>query len=128
MSPIAEDWPRTLTANGNVVAWQEAVIGPEISNYRITEVRVEVGDTVRKGQVLARIASDTVASELAEARAAVAELAASAQEAGANAQRGERIARKRASAAPSSQPSTRPASIRPPRAWLPPAPGCKPPS
>lgn len=94
VSPIAEDWPRTLTANGNVVAWQEAVIGPEISNYRITEVRVEVGDTVRKGQVLARIASDTVASELAEARAAVAELAASAQEARANAQRASELREK----------------------------------
>jgi HlyD family secretion protein len=57
-----------LPANGSVVAWQEAVIGPEISNYRITEVRVQVGDQVKKGQVLARIASDTVASELAEAR------------------------------------------------------------
>ena len=49
-----------LPANGNVVAWQEAVIGPEIANYRITEVRVQVGDTVKKGQVLARIANDTV--------------------------------------------------------------------
>lgn len=86
-APQSLDWLQTLSANGNVVAWQEAVIGPEISNYRINEVRVEVGDTVRKGQVLARIASDTVASELAEAKAAVAELEASAQEARANARR-----------------------------------------
>ncbi|MDQ5907372.1 MAG: hypothetical protein QG590_1857, partial [Pseudomonadota bacterium] len=42
--PQREEWPQTLAANGNVVAWQEAVIGPEISNYRITEVRVQVGD------------------------------------------------------------------------------------
>lgn len=85
--PQAMDWPQSLAANGNVVAWQEAVIGPEISNYRITEVAVQVGDKVRKGQVLARIASDTVASELAEARAAVAELQASAAEAQGNAER-----------------------------------------
>lgn len=87
ISPQTEDWPQVLPANGNVVAWQEAVIGPEISNYRITEVLVQVGDKVRKGQVLARIASDTVASELAEARASVAELEASAAEAKANAER-----------------------------------------
>ena len=82
-----EAWPLTLAANGNVVAWQEAIICAEIANYRITEVAVDVGATVRKGQVLARIADDTVASEVAEARAAVAELEASAAEAKANAAR-----------------------------------------
>lgn len=92
--PQALDWPQLLPANGNVVAWQEAVIGPEIANYRITEVRVQVGDTVRKGQVLARIASDTVASELAEARASVAELEASAAEARANAERAKELREK----------------------------------
>ncbi len=88
------DWPLVLPANGNVVAWQEAVIGPEIANYRITEVRVQVGDSVKKGQVLARIASDTVASELAEAQASVAELAASAAEAKANAERARELKEK----------------------------------
>ena len=87
ISPVLLDWPQTLPANGSVVAWQEAIIGPEISNYRITEVRFQVGDQVKKGDVLARIASDTVASELAESRAAVAELQASANEAKSNADR-----------------------------------------
>lgn len=87
LAPETRDWPRVLVANGNVVAWQEAVIGPEIANYRITEVTAQVGDRVKKGQVLARIASDTVASELAEAKAAVAELEASASEAKGNSER-----------------------------------------
>lgn len=82
-----EQWPQTLSANGNVVAWQEAVISPEISNYRITEVRAQVGDVVKKGQVLARIASDTVGNELAEAKAVVAELEATSAEAKSNAAR-----------------------------------------
>jgi RND family efflux transporter MFP subunit len=94
VSPHNEDWPRTLAANGNVVAWQEAVIGAEIANYRITAVEVEVGDAVRKGQVLARIADDTVASEAAETRAAVAELEASAAEAAANAVRAKELREK----------------------------------
>lgn len=93
-SPQTMDWPQVLPANGNVVAWQEAVIGPEIANYRITEIRVQVGDVVKKGQVLARIANDTVASELAEARAAVAELEASAGEAKANAERARELREK----------------------------------
>ena len=90
-TPQLLDWAQVLPANGNVVAWQEAVIGPEISNYRITEVRVQVGDLVKKGQVLARIASDTVASELAETSAAVAELQASASEAKGNAERAQEL-------------------------------------
>ena len=92
--PQPFDWPLTLAANGNVVAWQEAIIGAEIANFRITEVRVQVGDVVRKGQVLARIASDTVASELAEARASVAELEASAAEARGNAERAKELREK----------------------------------
>lgn len=94
VAPQQLDWPRLLPANGNVVAWQEAVIGAEISNYRITEVRAQVGDRVKKGQVLARIASDTVASELAEAQAAVAELQASATEAKDNAARARELREK----------------------------------
>ncbi|MGB4063305.1 MAG: efflux RND transporter periplasmic adaptor subunit [Azonexus sp.] len=93
-TPQNLDWPLVLPANGNVVAWQEAVIGAEIANYRITEVRVQVGDKVKKGQVLARIASDTVASELAEARASVAELEASAAEAKGNAERAKELKEK----------------------------------
>ena len=85
--PQREDWAQTLAANGNVVAWQEAVIGAELDGYRVVEVRAEVGDVVRRGQLLARIDADSVASEVAEARAAVAELTAAAGEAKANAQR-----------------------------------------
>lgn len=90
-STQTEDWPQTLTANGNVVAWQEAVIGAEIANYRITEVRAQVGDAVKKGQLLARIDPETVASELAEAKATVAELDAGAGEAKANAERAKEL-------------------------------------
>jgi RND family efflux transporter MFP subunit len=87
VAPERAEWPELLVANGDVVAWQEAVIGAEVANYRIAEVRVQVGDAVRRGDVLARIASDTVASELAEAAAAVAEAEAAAGEAAGNAER-----------------------------------------
>ena len=93
-TPQKLDWPLVLPANGNVVAWQEAVIGAEIANYRITEVRVQVGDMVKKGQILARIANDTVASELAEAQASVAELEASVAEAKGNAERAKELKEK----------------------------------
>jgi len=48
-------WPKTLDIAGAIAPWQEAIISAQISGYQITEVLVNVGDQVKKGQVLARI-------------------------------------------------------------------------
>lgn len=88
------DWPQTFTAGGNVAAWQEAVIGPEISGHRIVEVKVNVGDVVARGQTLARIAPETVDSEYAETRASVAEAEAVLSEARANHERARQLREK----------------------------------
>jgi RND family efflux transporter MFP subunit len=90
-TPQPADWPQMLAANGNVAAWQEAVIGAEIGGYRLVEVLVNVGDAVKKGQLLARIAGDTVAAELAQSRAAAEEAAATLAEAKANAERARQV-------------------------------------
>ena len=85
--PSAARLPITLTANGNVTAWQEASIGSESNGLRLTDVKVNVGDVVRKGEVLATFSADTVNADLAQARAAVMEAEANAAEASANAAR-----------------------------------------
>ena len=87
ITPQLVEWPQVLTANGNIAAWQEAVISAEISNLRLPDVQVNVGDRVQKDQVLARISSDTLQAELAEARASVAEAEAMLGEAQANGDR-----------------------------------------
>lgn len=79
--------PTTVAANGDIAAWQEVSIGTEISDLRLVEVKVDVGDEVRKGQVLAVYASNTVLVDLAGSRAAVAEAEAARVESAANAQR-----------------------------------------
>ncbi|WP_353235293.1 efflux RND transporter periplasmic adaptor subunit [Diaphorobacter ruginosibacter] len=76
-----------LAANGNIAAWQEASIGAESNGLRLTEVRVNVGDTVRAGQVLATFATETVRADVAQARANLLEAQASAAESLANAER-----------------------------------------
>lgn len=76
-----------ITANGNVAAWQEAIVGAEANGARLAEVLVNVGDVVRRGQVLARFAPELLQADLAQARAAVAEAEAVLADAGANAQR-----------------------------------------
>lgn len=85
------EWPQTLAANGNIVAWQEAVIGAELTGLRITEVLVNVGDQVRRGQPLAKVAADTVIADLAQAKASVAEAEAALAEAKANADRSKQL-------------------------------------
>lgn len=90
-TPARMDWPHTLTASGDIAAWQEASIAAEIGHDRILEVSANVGDRVKKGQLLARISEATVAAELAETRAAVAEAEAALAEASANAERAKRL-------------------------------------
>ncbi|GAO25548.1 RND family efflux transporter MFP subunit [Alicycliphilus sp. B1] len=74
-SPSASPCTGALAANGNVAAWQEASIGAEVSGLRLAEVRVNVGDVVRAGQVLAVFADDTVRADAAQARAGLLEAA-----------------------------------------------------
>lgn len=79
--------PVLLAANGSIAAWQEAIVGTEANGLRLADVKVNVGDVVKRGQVLATFAPDTVNADLAQTRAAVAEAEANAAEAAANAQR-----------------------------------------
>ncbi len=48
----AEQWSRTLTANGSILPWQEAVISAQVQGLRIADVKVSIGDHVQRGEVL----------------------------------------------------------------------------
>jgi RND family efflux transporter MFP subunit len=85
--PQSVSLPIKLSANGNVVAWQEAIIGSELNGLRLAEVRANVGDNVAAGQVLALFTPEPVAADLAQANAALLEAQANAAEAHANALR-----------------------------------------
>jgi RND family efflux transporter MFP subunit len=79
--------PLKISANGNIAAWQEAVIGTEANGLRLAEVRVNVGDAVRKGQVLATFQPELLQADVAQIRAQVAEAEAALAEAQVNAKR-----------------------------------------
>jgi multidrug efflux pump subunit AcrA (membrane-fusion protein) len=50
---LREDkWARTLTANGSILPWQEAIITAQMQGVRIADVKVSIGDQVRQGDVL----------------------------------------------------------------------------
>jgi RND family efflux transporter MFP subunit len=86
ITPQTATLPIRISANGNILPWQEAHIGTEANGLRLDSVNVNVGDIVRRGQVLAVFASDTVAAELRQSRAAVAEAEATLADASDNAQ------------------------------------------
>lgn len=73
VSPRREMLARTLSASGGLAAWQEVVIGAETQGLRLVEVAVQVGERVRRGQLLARLQSDTLTAERAATQAALAE-------------------------------------------------------
>ena len=87
ISPVVQDWPLRLGAAGTVAAWQEVVVGAEVSGVRLMEVAVQVGDSVQRGQLLARLSTDMLNAEMAQTRAGQAEARALLAEATANADR-----------------------------------------
>lgn len=85
--PQSVSLPIKLAANGNIAAWQEAVISSESNGLKLTQVLVNVGDVVKRGQLLATFSTDSVQAEVAQARASLLEAQANAAEAAANASR-----------------------------------------
>jgi RND family efflux transporter MFP subunit len=83
---------RRISANGNIVAWQEAVIAAESAIGRLERVGVQVGDRVRRGDVLAVANTELAEADLAQLQAAVAEAKAALAEAAANAARARAVA------------------------------------
>jgi HlyD family secretion protein len=82
---------KKLQSNGNVMAWQEAIIGTETNGLRLNEVLVNVGDVVKKGQLLANFSSESIAADISAMQASVVESEAALQEARANAARARQI-------------------------------------
>ena len=90
-TPQTTRWPQVISANGNITAWQEASIGAEAQGLRLTQVRAQIGDRVKRGQVLALLAAETLAAEAAATRASLAEAEATQAEAAANADRARQL-------------------------------------
>lgn len=82
--PEMRDWQHKIVATGNVQPWQEAVISAEVSGLRLVEINAEVGDTVRRGQLLARFSDEVVVNDVAQQRAQLMDARARLVEAEAN--------------------------------------------
>ncbi len=61
----ADKWARTLSANGSILPWQEAIISAQVQGLRIAEVKVSIGDHVKQGEVLVTLDNFVRGSEAA---------------------------------------------------------------
>ena len=89
--PARNTIAHTVAANGSISPWQEAIIGSEVNGLMLTEVLVNVGDNVKRGQLLAQFAAATITADIAQAQANLDEAKASALEAADNAARARSI-------------------------------------
>jgi RND family efflux transporter MFP subunit len=95
-APVTErEIPRGIEISGEVAAVEEMPLGVEIAGLRITELLVDVGQPVRRGQVLLRLDRRMLQSDLARADAALREAEAGAALARANLTRGQNLAEQR---------------------------------
>jgi HlyD family secretion protein len=58
-----------LAASGDLVSREEAAVAPEVSGYRVAAVLADVGQTVKKGQVLVQLDPSLIESQIAQAKA-----------------------------------------------------------
>jgi HlyD family secretion protein len=93
VQPAMQPMTSLLAANGSVAPWAEAVVSAEVGGYRLSQVLAQVGDRVKKGQVLAKFSTESARLELASATASALEAEASAMDASSNAQRARAIER-----------------------------------
>jgi len=89
--PKRETLAIALQANGNVSAWQEASVGAEVNGLRLATVNANVGDAVKRGQVLATFTTDTARADRLQSQASVVQAEAGYLNAKADADRARSI-------------------------------------
>jgi HlyD family secretion protein len=70
---VARVEPRAITgalaASGDLMPREEAAVLPEVTGYRVAAVLADVGQYVKKGQVLARLDPSLIEAQIAQAQA-----------------------------------------------------------
>lgn len=64
-------WPQEFLVTGLIAPYEEIIISPEISGYRLSDLYYNVGASVKQGQLLAKLSDQNLKQELAKQKAAV---------------------------------------------------------
>lgn len=66
------DFVETVPITGSFAAREEILVAPEVDGMRVLEIRAEVGDRVKKGDVLAVLVTEQIEAQIAANDAALA--------------------------------------------------------
>lgn len=90
-APVEKDVAPRIRVYGAIHPWQESSVGVEVSGLRIKDLLVETGESVVRGQLMARLNDESVQADVAVQRAALQDAEAAASQATANADRARRL-------------------------------------
>ena len=82
---------KVVVGTGSVAAWQQLTVAAEIAGLRLVEIAADEGDTVRQGQVLARLDNSILKAQFSQFDAAVIEAEANLTNARAEFRRAEEL-------------------------------------
>jgi len=89
-------WAISIPAQGEILPWEVAILSAKTTGVGATEVAVVEGDSVRKGQVLAKFDDRLLRAEVAQAKANLALASANLQNANTNFKRMQQLKLKQA--------------------------------
>jgi RND family efflux transporter MFP subunit len=88
-----QNMERSIIASGPVSPWEEMQLGVELSGVRVTSLKVDVGQVVKRGQLLLELDHRSLDSDLRQADASLNEAKAGVQLANINLNRGQKLAK-----------------------------------
>jgi len=66
------DFIETVAVSGSLVPREEILVAPEVEGFRVQDLKVDVGDRVQKGDVLAILVQESLDAQLAQSDASLA--------------------------------------------------------
>jgi HlyD family secretion protein len=91
VTPKRQPWARTVAATGSIAARDELLVGADAAGVRLTEVLVDTGSLVKRGQLLARADDALLQAQLSQQQAQVRAAEADRAQAQSNLERAERV-------------------------------------
>ncbi|ACM40116.1 MULTISPECIES: efflux RND transporter periplasmic adaptor subunit [Rhizobium/Agrobacterium group] len=90
-TPQTLQWADTIAVSGWLAAWQEAIVAAETGSLKITDILVDIGSVVQKGDVLARLSDASAIADVHKQEAAVASAKATLAKAKADSVRAKKV-------------------------------------
>jgi RND family efflux transporter MFP subunit len=90
-TPKTMQWADSIAVSGWLAAWQEAIVAAETGSLKITDILVDVGSVVQKGDVMAKLANASAIADVHKQEATVASAKATLAKAKADSARAKKV-------------------------------------